>query len=117
VLVTDAMAAAGVGDGVYEVGGLRVTVRDGVPTLDGAGSLAASTLTLDKAVRNFIQACNLTMEQAVAAVSTRPAQLLGLAGPGVKTPIGVIEPGAAADLVLIDDQLRTTRVLHNGTWV
>jgi N-acetylglucosamine-6-phosphate deacetylase len=117
VLVTDAMAAAGVGDGIYEVGGLRVTVRDGVPTLDGAGSLAASTLTLDKAVRNFVQACNLTMEQAVAAVSTRPAEILGLAGPGVKTPIGSIEPGAVADLVVIDDQLRTTRVLHNGTWV
>ena len=117
VLVTDAMAAAGVGDGVYEVGGLRVTVRDGVPTLDGAGSLAASTLTLDKAVRNVIQSCNLTMEEAVAAVSTRPAQLLGLAGPGVKRPIGIIEPGAAADLVVIDEQLRTTRVLHNGTWV
>ena len=117
VLVTDAMAAAGVGDGVYEVGGLRVTVRDGVPTLDGAGSLAASTLTLDKAVRNFIQGCNLSMEQAVAAVSTRPAQLLGLAGPGVKRPIGVIEPGAAADLVVIDDALRTTRVLHGGAWV
>ncbi len=117
VLVTDAMAAAGVGDGVYEVGGLRVTVRDGVPTLDGAGSLAASTLTLDKAVRNFVQGCKMTMEEAVAAVSTRPAQLLGLAGSGVKTPIGVIEPGAVADLVVIDDQLRTTRVLHHGVWV
>ncbi len=55
VLVTDAMAAAGVGDGVYSVGALRVTVRDGVPTLDGGGSLAASTLTLDAAVRNFVQ--------------------------------------------------------------
>jgi N-acetylglucosamine-6-phosphate deacetylase len=68
-------------------------------------------------VRNVIQGCNLTMEEAVAAVSTRPAQLLGLAGPGVKRPIGVIEPGAMADLVVIDDELRTTRVLHNGTWV
>jgi N-acetylglucosamine-6-phosphate deacetylase len=117
VLVTDAMAAAGVGDGVYEVGGLRVTVRDGVPTLDGAGSLAASTLTLDKALRNFVSGCAMTMWEAVAAVSTRPAQLLGLAGPGVKAPIGVIAPGAVADLVVIDDQLRTTRVMHRGTWV
>ncbi|HEX3781099.1 MAG TPA: N-acetylglucosamine-6-phosphate deacetylase [Pseudonocardiaceae bacterium] len=117
VLVTDAMAAAGVGDGVYEVGGLRVTVRDGVPTLDGAGSLAASTLTLDKAVRNFVSSCRMTMSEAVAAVSTRPARLLGLAGPGVKAPIGVIAPGAVADLVVIDEQLRANRVMHRGSWV
>ncbi|HEX4701659.1 MAG TPA: N-acetylglucosamine-6-phosphate deacetylase, partial [Pseudonocardiaceae bacterium] len=64
VLVTDAMAAAGVGDGVYQVGALRVTVRDGVPTLDGGGALAASTLTLDAAVRNFVQTCGMSIVDA-----------------------------------------------------
>jgi N-acetylglucosamine-6-phosphate deacetylase len=112
VLVTDAMAAAGVGDGTYEVGGLRVTVRDGVPTLDGGGALAASTLTLDAAVRNFVQACGMTMVEAANAVAAQPAALLGRLG-----EIGTIAPGAAADLVLLDEGLHVTGVLQAGTWV
>lgn len=112
VLVTDAMAAAGVGDGVYSVGALRVTVRDGVPTLDGGGSLAASTLTLDAAVRNFVQSCGMTMVEAARAVSGRPAELLGM--PDV---IGHLGAGAYADLVVLDDGLHTQRVMHRGTWV
>jgi N-acetylglucosamine-6-phosphate deacetylase len=116
VLVTDAMAAAGVGDGVYEVGALRVTVRDGVPTLDGGGALAASTLTLDAAVRNFVQSCGMTMVEATAAVSGQPAALLGQAdiGPG---SIGTVAPGAAADLVLLDEGLHVTGVMHRGGWL
>lgn len=112
VLVTDAMAAAGVGDGVYSVGALRVTVRDGVPTLDGGGSLAASTLTLDAAVRNFVQSCGMTMAEATRAVSGRPAELLGAAD-----RIGSIGVGKAADLVVLDEGLHISSVLHRGTWV
>ncbi|HEY1574950.1 MAG TPA: N-acetylglucosamine-6-phosphate deacetylase [Pseudonocardiaceae bacterium] len=112
VLVTDAMAAAGVGDGVYQVGGLRVTVRDGVPTLDGGGALAASSLTLDAAVRNFVQACGMTMVEAAAAVSGQPAALLGRQG-----SIGSVAAGAQADLVVLDDGLHVTGVMDRGTWV
>lgn len=109
MLVTDAMAAAGVGDGVYEVGALRVTVRDGVPTLDGGGALAASTLTLDTAVRNFVQSCGMSIEAAVAAVAGRPAALLGRSAE--------VAPGAVADLVVLDERLHTSRVMSRGTWV
>ncbi|HEX5114103.1 MAG TPA: N-acetylglucosamine-6-phosphate deacetylase [Pseudonocardiaceae bacterium] len=112
VLVTDAMAAAGVGDGVYQVGGLRVTVRDGVPTLDGGGALAASTLTLDAAVRNFVQSCGMTMVEAAAAVSGQPAALLGRQG-----SIGSVAAGAQADLVVLDDGLHVTGVMDRGTWI
>lgn len=109
VLVTDAMAAAGVGDGVYEVGGLRVTVRDGVPTLDGGGALAASTLTLDAAVRNYVRSCGMSMPDAVAAVAGRPAELLGRTA--------AVAPGGVADLVLLDEGLHIGRVMYRGTWV
>jgi N-acetylglucosamine-6-phosphate deacetylase len=112
VLVTDAMAAAGVGDGVYQVGALRVTVRDGVPTLDGGGALAASTLTLDAAVRNFVQTCGMTIVDAAQAVAGRPAVLLGQ-----QERIGTVRPGAAADLVVLDEGLHTSQVMHNGVWV
>ena len=111
-LVTDAMAAAGVGDGEYWIGQLRVTVRDGVPTVDGSGSLAASTLTLDSAVRNFVHGCGMSMTEAVAAVSTRPAEILGRGG-----KLGVLVAGAAADLVDLDEDLRVRRVMAGGEWV
>jgi len=111
-LVTDAMAAAGVGDGEYWIGQLRVTVRDGVPTVDGSGSLAASTLTLDAAVRNFVHGCGMDMTAAVAAVSTRPAEILGRGG-----KLGVLTAGAAADLVDLDEDLRVRRVMRNGAWI
>ena len=65
VLITDAISAAGAGDGVYDVGGLEVTVTDGVPTLAGGGSLAGSTLTMDAAFRNLVHSCGLGVLEAV----------------------------------------------------
>jgi N-acetylglucosamine-6-phosphate deacetylase len=112
VLVTDAIAAAGVGDGVYDVGGLAVTVTDGVPTLAGGASLAGSTLTMDAAFRNLVRGCGLGVLEAVAATSTRPAELLGLA-----KVTGQLAPGLAADLVILDDNFRPAAVMHQGEWV
>jgi N-acetylglucosamine-6-phosphate deacetylase len=112
VLVTDAIAAAGVGDGVYDVGGLEVRVVDGVPTLAGGTALAGSTLTMDAAFRNAVVGCALTVEEAVRATSTRPAALLGLSG-----EVGELRPGLAADVVVLDDELRPRRVMSRGRWV
>jgi N-acetylglucosamine-6-phosphate deacetylase len=112
VLITDAISAAGAGDGVYDVGGLEVRVTDGVPTLAGGGSLAGSTLTMDVAFRNFVLNCGLGVLEAVAATSTRPAELLGL---GEVT--GRIAAGYAADLVLLDESWHPSRVMRHGEWV
>ncbi len=112
VLITDAIAAAAAGDGVYDIGGLEVNVTDGVPTLAGGGSLAGSTLTMDAAFRNLVQSCGLGVLDAVAAASTRPAELLGLGN-----VTGRLAPGYAADVVLLDDALRPTSVMKRGEWV
>ncbi|MEU5696018.1 N-acetylglucosamine-6-phosphate deacetylase [Actinosynnema sp. NPDC020468] len=112
VLVTDAIAAAGVGDGVYDVGGLEVRVVDGVPTLAGGASLAGSTLTMDAAFRNAVTSCGLTVEEAVVATSTRPAHLLGLEG-----ETGELRAGLAADLVVLDAELKPREVMSRGAWV
>jgi N-acetylglucosamine-6-phosphate deacetylase len=113
VLITDAIAAAAAGDGTYHIGNLEVTVKNGVPTLAGAsGSLAGSTLTMDAAFRNLVRDCGVDVVTAVHAASTRPAAVLGLAG---KT--GAISAGLAADLVLLDDDLRPEAVLRRGEWV
>ncbi|ONI72947.1 N-acetylglucosamine-6-phosphate deacetylase [Actinosynnema sp. ALI-1.44] len=112
VLITDAIAAAGVGDGVYDVGGLEVTVVDGVPRIAGGGSLAGSTLTMDAAFRNLVTGCGLTIREAVTACSTRPAALLGLT-----EETGSLTVGLAADFVLLDADLRPTGVMARGEWV
>jgi len=112
VLITDAISAAGAGDGVYDIGGLEVTVTDGVPTLAGGGSLAGSTLTMDTAFRNLVHSCGLGVLEAVTASSTRPAELLGLGN-----VTGRIAPGYAADLVLLDETLHPDAVMKGGEWV
>jgi N-acetylglucosamine-6-phosphate deacetylase len=112
VLITDAIAAAGAGDGVYDIGGLEVDVTNGVPTLAGGGSLAGSTLTMDAAFRNLVKSCGLGVLDAVAAASTRPAELLGL---GDVT--GRLAAGFAADIVLLDDALTPRAVMRRGEWV
>jgi N-acetylglucosamine-6-phosphate deacetylase len=112
VLITDAIAAAGVGDGVYDVGGLEVVVVDGVPTLAGGAALAGSTLTMDAAFRNLVRGCGLSLPEAVAATATRPAALLGLAG-----VTGRLARGFAADIVIMDETLRPSEVMHRGEWL
>ena len=112
VLVTDAIDAAGMGDGEVELGGQRVSVRNGEARLVPAGSLAGSTLTLDAAVRRAVQQCGLTVAEASRAASGTPAQLLGRGD-----ELGAIAPGLAADLVVLSDNLELTRVMRHGGWL
>lgn len=111
VLITDAIAAAGAGDGRYRVGDLRVDVRDGVPMIEGGTSLAGSTLTMDAAFRNFVNA-GMGIEAAVHATATRPAEVLGLS-----KITGSLTPGLSADLVMLDQDLKINAVLRRGEWV
>lgn len=110
-LVTDAMAAAGAGDGDYTVGGRAVRVRNGVARLAEGGSLAGSTLTMDAALRNAVRA-GVPLPVAAAAAATVPARTLGLA-----RETGSIVPGLAADLVVLTTDLTVDRVLRRGRWV
>ncbi len=106
-LVTDAMAAAGVGDGVWAIGGVEVDVRAGVVQRSGDGVLAGSVLTMLDAVRN-LHALGAPLAAALEAASATPARVLGL------SHVGRIEPGAPADLVVLDDALEIDRVLVGG---
>ena len=110
-LVTDAISATGAGDGEYRLGELPVTVTGGVPRL-ADGSLAGSTLTMDRAFRNLVRECGRSVPEAVAAASTRPAELLGIAD-----RVGSLRPGGAADLVHLDDDLQVQRVMRGGEWL
>ncbi|TXR55665.1 amidohydrolase family protein [Quadrisphaera setariae] len=110
VLVTDAMAAAGSGDGRYDLGGLAVSVVDGVARLapeegeaGGPGAIAGSTLTLDAALRCAVGA-GLPFADALAAVTSTPASLLG------RDDRGHLEPGATGGAVLLDADLHVESV-------
>ncbi len=106
-LVTDAMAAAGSGDGRYELGGLAVTVEAGVARLAGGGSIAGSTLTQDDALRR-VAAAGVPLEQAVSALTSAPARAIG------RPDLGSLGVGATADAVLLDAALEVQRVWIAG---
>ncbi|MGP4110186.1 N-acetylglucosamine-6-phosphate deacetylase [Streptomyces sp. 4N509B] len=116
--VTDAMGAAGMGDGVYPLGPLRVRVTDGVARLDaagegdGPGALAGSTLTLDRAFRRAVTVDGLPVTDVVRAVSQTPARLLG-----IDDRVGSVEEGMDADLVVLDDGFHVVGVMRRGRWV
>ncbi|MFC4327474.1 N-acetylglucosamine-6-phosphate deacetylase [Streptomyces andamanensis] len=111
-LITDAMDAAGSGDGRYLLGPLEVDVTDGVARLVEGGSIAGSTLTLDRAFRRAVTVDGLPVEDVVAALSANPARLLG-----VDDRVGSLEPGKDADLVLLDEDFVLKGVMRRGEWV
>ena len=95
LLITDAMEAADMPDGDYDLGGQKVFVRGGAARL-AAGNLAGSTLTLERGVRNAMRFAGISLEQAAVMASANVADALGLADRGR------IRPGLRADLCLLD---------------
>ncbi len=109
LLITDAMSAAGLGDGEYELGGLRVTVADGVARLVEGGSLAGSTLTMIDAFRYMVRRIGLSVPEASRLASLNPARAVGLSD-----RIGSIAVGRQADLLLVSDELELEAVWSRG---
>ena len=109
LLVSDAIAMAGMGDGRGTIGCLEVDVVGRRVTLLGTTTLAGSVLTLDAAVRNLV-ASGVPLPAAIAAASRVPLAMLGVADRGR------IAPGQRADLVELDAELGVRRVMRGGTW-
>ncbi|WP_231496028.1 N-acetylglucosamine-6-phosphate deacetylase [Cellulomonas sp. HZM] len=113
-LVTDAMAAAGMADGDYQLGPMAVRVADGVArivTEDGsAGAIAGGVAHLLDVVRQVARA-GIPLEDAVRAASSTPAEVLG------RRDIGALAAGRRADVVVVDADLRPRRVMRAGAWV
>ncbi|HKA69961.1 MAG TPA: N-acetylglucosamine-6-phosphate deacetylase [Actinomycetes bacterium] len=111
-LITDAIAAAGVGDGLYPLGPMTIRVTDGVARVLGPdGAIAGSTLTLEQAVARAVEVAGVKIGDAVTAASHTPARVLGLAD-----RVGSIAQGKQADLLLLDEKMAVCKVMVRGRW-
>ena len=108
-LITDAMAAAGAADGRYLLGSLEVVVDGGVARLVEGGSIAGSTLTQDVALRRAVIDSGIPLHEAVGALTVAPAAAIGRSG-----DLGRLDPGYAADAVLLTDDLEVDAVWGAG---
>lgn len=107
LLITDAMEATGMPDGQYMLGANHVTVKNREARL-ADGTIAGSTLTLDRAVRNMVKVVGVPPEQAIHMASTAPANAIG------EPMRGRIALDAHADLVLLDDEFEVLATIVGG---
>ncbi len=106
VLITDAMAAAGMPDGTYQLGPIQVEVKDGKCTSDG--KLAGSVLTMDRAIRNVIRFAGWSLQNAVRAATLNPTLAVGL------SKHGQLVPGAEANIVALTPSGEVLRTIVGG---
>jgi N-acetylglucosamine-6-phosphate deacetylase len=110
ILISDGMAATGMPDGKYMLGGIEVTVSGGI-CRNSEGKLAGSTLTLDRALQNIV-ALGSSLADAVRMLTLNPATLLG-----IEFKKGSLRCGADADIVLLDEGFQLTNVWARGVAV
>jgi N-acetylglucosamine-6-phosphate deacetylase len=107
ILVTDAMSAAGMPDGEYQLGGFAVQVANGRATANGV--LAGSVLTLDRALTNFMDFTGSPLHQALRLLTVNPAAMTGFSDQA-----GTLAVGAPANLVALDETGKLAACIHNG---
>jgi N-acetylglucosamine-6-phosphate deacetylase len=107
ILVSDGISATGMPDGKYQLGTFAVKVKEGV-CRNSDGKLAGSTLTLDRALRHMV-ALGVPLASALQMVTANPARQIGLG-----SRKGVLAPGADADLVFLDADLKISGVMTRG---
>lgn len=110
LLVTDAISATDMPDGRYHLGGDTVEVSGGV-CRDNEGRLAGSTLTQEVALRNFLKWTGWPFQDALLGLTLNPARALKLEGKGT------LEPGADADVVIMDRELHVMKTMVAGRLV
>ena len=112
VLITDAMAAAGLGDGRYQLGPQAVQVTDGVARLVEGDSIAGGVAHLMDVVRSAVLVSGVELSAAVKAASLVPARVIGQ-----DEEVGSLGAGRRADFVLTDRNLAVKAVYRMGQLV
>ncbi len=109
IIITDAMRAAGLQDGIYDLGGLKVVVKNSEARLE-SGNLAGSTLTMNRAVKNMIEKVGINIKESVKMASLNSARLLGL-----DKDRGSLTPGKRADITILDDNFNVVHTIKKGS--
>jgi N-acetylglucosamine-6-phosphate deacetylase len=107
LLVSDAMRAAGLTDGIYGLGDQEVRVEEGVART-AEGRLAGSTLTLEVAVKNMVETVGVPLADALTMAAAAPAGAIRSAAEGV------LRPGARADIVVLNNDLTVSATIVAG---
>ena len=107
VLISDSMAATGLGDGEYILGGLKVFVKDSIARTE-YGAIAGSTMNLMNMLRSAVS-FGVPLEEAVEMATLTPARAVG-----IDRELGSIERGKTANLVWLDDDLQIKGVIYKG---
>ncbi len=107
-LITDAMRAKGCGDGVGDLGGQTVYVKNGEARL-ADGTLAGSVATMNNCVKNVVHLLGRSLEEAVRCATENPARALG-----IEDTYGVIKEGAVADYAVLDKDMNVIMTIRDG---
>ncbi len=108
VVITDAIAAAGLGDATFTLGDQPAHVEGGVARLDD-GTIAGSILTMDQALRNVLALGGLSLSEAVRMLTANPARAAKVADRK-----GSLRAGFDADLVILDERLSVQATICRG---
>lgn len=107
ILITDSISATGLKDGLYDLGGLKVQMRDGKCHLENSETIAGSTLTLDKAILNLINS-GYSIENFIGSLTLNPALSLGL------KDRGKLQPGFRADFSVLNEDNNIEKTYIKG---
>jgi N-acetylglucosamine-6-phosphate deacetylase len=111
IVITDALAGAGVPDAIFEFNGQRASVVGGVAQLDD-GTITGSVLTMDQALRNVLEITGMSLQNAVGMLTANPARAVG-----VGDRKGLLAPGYDADILIFDAALTLQATIRGGAFV
>ncbi|NQT67736.1 MAG: N-acetylglucosamine-6-phosphate deacetylase [Actinobacteria bacterium] len=105
ILITDAMRATSLGEGITELGGQKVVIKNSQARLED-GTLAGSIITMDKAIRIMVREVSVPLKNAIQMATLNPAKSIG-----IQNNKGSLEPGKDADIVIMGGNLEIETVI------